>query len=151
MMLEAMYEEYFENTSHGFRPRRSCHTALIQVQKNFTATKWFVEGDIEGFFDNINHDVLIGILKERIADERFIRLIRKFLKAGYIEDWVFHKTYSGTPQGGIISPDVYKRQLLSFSAPLSGSALPCPRCYVIRNPFPIPGRRSWNGGARKNR
>ena len=94
MMLEAMYEEYFENTSHGFRPRRSCHTALIQVQKNFTATKWFVEGDIEGFFDNINHDVLIGILKERIADERFIRLIRKFLKAGYIEDWVFHKTYS---------------------------------------------------------
>ena len=104
MMLEAMYEEYFENTSHGFRPRRSCHTALIQVQKNFTATKWFVEGDIEGFFDNINHDVLIGILKERIADERFIRLIRKFLKAGYIEDWVFHKTYSGTPQGGIISP-----------------------------------------------
>lgn len=104
MMLEAIYEGYFENTSHGFRPKRSCHTALIQVQKNFTAAKWFVEGDIEGFFDNINHDVLIGILKERITDERFIRLIRKFLKAGYIEDWVFHKTYSGTPQGGIISP-----------------------------------------------
>lgn len=104
MMLEAIYEGYFENTSHGFRPKRSCHTALIQVQKNFTATKWFIEGDIEGFFDNINHDVLIGILKERITDERFIRLIRKFLKAGYIEDWIFHKTYSGTPQGGIISP-----------------------------------------------
>ncbi len=104
MMLEAIYEGYFENTSHGFRSKRSCHTALIQVQKNFIATKWFIEGDIEGFFDNINHDVLIGILKERIADERFIRLIRKFLKAGYIENWVFHKTYSGTPQGGIISP-----------------------------------------------
>ena len=104
MLLEAIYEGSFENTSHGFRPKRSCHTALIQVQKNFTAAKWFIEGDIEGFFDNINHDVLIGILKERIADDRFIRLMWKFLKAGYIEDWTFHRTYSGTPQGGIISP-----------------------------------------------
>ena len=90
MLLEAIYEGSFENTSHGFRPKRSCHTALIQVQKNFTAAKWFIEGDIEGFFDNINHDVLIGILKERIADDRFIRLMWKFLKAGYIEDWTFH-------------------------------------------------------------
>lgn len=104
MMLEAMYEGNFENTSHGFRPKRSCHTALIQVQKNFTAAKWFIEGDIKGFFDNISHDVLIGILRERIADDRFIRLMWKFLKAGYIENWTFHRTYSGTPQGGIISP-----------------------------------------------
>lgn len=66
--------------------------------------KWFIEGDIKGFYDNIDHDVLIGILRERIADERFLRLIRKFLNAGYIEDWVFHRTYSGTPQGGIVSP-----------------------------------------------
>ena len=104
MIMGAIYEGSFENTSHGFRPKRSCHTALIQVQNNFTAAKGFIEGDIEGFFDNINHDVLIGILKERIADDRFIRLIWKFLKAGYIEDWAFHRTYSGTPQGGIISP-----------------------------------------------
>lgn len=104
MMLGAIYEGSFENTSHGFRPKRSCHTALIQVQKKFTAAKWFIEGDIEGFFDNISHDVLIGILRERIADDRFIRLMWKFLNAGYIEDWTFHKTYSGTPQGGIISP-----------------------------------------------
>ena len=104
MLLEAIYEGSFENTSHGFRPKRSCHTALLHIQKNFTAAKWFIEGDIEGFFDNINHDVLIGILKERIADDRFFRLMWKFLKAGYIEDWTFHRTYSGTPQGGIISP-----------------------------------------------
>ncbi|SEL14332.1 reverse transcriptase/maturase family protein [Bacteroides thetaiotaomicron] len=104
MVLEAMYESSFEYTSHGFRPNRSCHTALAHVQKEFSGAKWFVEGDIKGFFDNINHDVLINILKERIADERFIRLIRKFLKAGYIEEWQFHNTYSGTPQGGIISP-----------------------------------------------
>ncbi len=104
MVLEAIFERQFENSSHGFRTHRSCHTALIQVQRNFTASKWFIEGDIKGFFDNINHDVLIEILKERIADERFIRLIRKFLNAGYVEDWIFHKTYSGTPQGGIVSP-----------------------------------------------
>lgn len=104
MVLEAMYEGSFEYTSHGFRPNRSCHTALAHVQKEFSGAKWFIEGDIKGFFDNINHDVLINILKERIADERFIRLIRKFLKAGYIEEWQFHNTYSGTPQGGITSP-----------------------------------------------
>lgn len=104
MILEAMYEGNFEHTSHGFRPERSCHTALINIQKSFTAVKWFIEGDIKGFFDNINHDILIEILRERIADERFLRLIRKFLNAGYVEDWVFHRTYSGTPQGGIISP-----------------------------------------------
>ncbi|MEO6850470.1 reverse transcriptase domain-containing protein [Mucilaginibacter sp. UYCu711] len=104
MILEAIYEGCFEKSSHGFRPERSCHTALISVQKSFTGTKWFIEGDIKGFFDNINHNVLINILEERIADERFIRLIRKFLNAGYVEDWVFHRTYSGTPQGGIISP-----------------------------------------------
>ena len=104
MILEAIYEESFENCSHGFRPDRSCHTALDQIQARFTGVKWFIEGDIKGFFDNINHAVLIEILKERIADERFIRLIRKFLNAGYIEEWVYHKTYSGTPQGGIISP-----------------------------------------------
>ena len=104
MILEAIYEGSFENCSHGFRPDRSCHTALDQIQARFTGVKWFIEGDIKGFFDNINHAVLIEILKERIADERFIRLIRKFLNAGYIEEWVYHKTYSGTPQGGIISP-----------------------------------------------
>jgi group II intron reverse transcriptase/maturase len=104
MILEAIYEGQFENSSHGFRPSRSCHTALKSAQKLFTGAKWFVEGDIKGFFDNINHEVMINILQERIEDERFIRLIRKLLNAGYIEDWKYHKTYSGTPQGGIISP-----------------------------------------------
>lgn len=104
MMLDAIYEGQFENSSHGFRPKRSCHTAIQQISKSFSGIKWYIEGDIKGFFDNINHDVLINILKERIEDERFIRLIRKFLNAGYVEEWTFHKTYSGTPQGGIISP-----------------------------------------------
>lgn len=104
LLLEAIYEGHFEGTSHGFRPHRSCHTALGMIQKSFAGAKWFIEGDIKGLFDNIDHNVLISILRERISDERFLRLIRKFLNAGYVEDWKYNKTYSGTPQGGIISP-----------------------------------------------
>ena len=104
LLLEAIYDGCFEKASHGFRPKHSCHTALNHVQVCFTGAKWFVEGDIKGFFDNINHKVMISALAERIKDERFLRLIRKFLNAGYLEDWQFRHTYSGTPQGGIISP-----------------------------------------------
>lgn len=104
MVLEAIYEGYFIYTSHGFRPNKSCHTALTHIQDKFTGVKWFIEGDIKGFFDNINHNILVNTLKERITDDRFLRLIRKFLKAGYMEFWKYNNTYSGTPQGGIISP-----------------------------------------------
>lgn len=104
MVLEAIYEGHFEDTSHGFRPARSCHSALKSLQKGFTGAKWFIEGDIKGFFDNISHEVLINILAKRISDERFLRLIRKFLRAGYVEQWTYKPTFSGTPQGGIISP-----------------------------------------------
>ncbi|MEG2599975.1 MAG: reverse transcriptase domain-containing protein [Muribaculaceae bacterium] len=104
MVLEAIYEGNFSRSSHGFRPNKSCHTALMEVKMSFGGTKWFIEGDIKGFFDNISHDILINTLQKRIKDERFIRLIRKFLNAGYIEDWRYYGTFSGTPQGGIISP-----------------------------------------------
>lgn len=117
MILEAIFEKQFENSSHGFRPQRSCHTALSQIEMTFNGAKWFIEGDIKGFFDNINHDVLIDILSERIRDERFLRLIRKLLNAGYVEDWKFHNTYSGTPQGGIVSPilaNIYLDKLDKF-------------------------------------
>lgn len=121
LLLEAIYEGSFSKTSHGFRPKHSCHTALTQVQVCFTGVKWFVEGDIKGFFDNIDHEVMVGILAERIKDERFLRLIRKFLRAGYLEDWKYHNTYSGTPQGGIISPilaNIYLDKLDKFMAKL---------------------------------
>uniref|UniRef100_UPI003FEE053D reverse transcriptase/maturase family protein n=1 Tax=Eisenbergiella tayi TaxID=1432052 RepID=UPI003FEE053D len=104
MILEAIYDDSFEDTSHGFRPGKSCHTALRQIQNRFTRCKWFVEGDIKGFFDNIDHNTLINILRKRIKDEKFLRLIRKFLNAGYMEDNKFHEIYSGAVQGGIISP-----------------------------------------------
>lgn len=93
MILEAIYEGYFDSSSHGFRPRRSCQTALTSIQNTFLGTKWFIEGDIKGFFDNIDHNVLIETLRERINDERFLRLIRKFLNAGYIEDWKFNNKH----------------------------------------------------------
>ncbi len=114
MILEAIYEPVFSDQSHGFRPQRSCHTALAQVQRAFKGANWFIEGDIKGCFDNIDHTVLINILRKRIKDERFIRLIWKFLKAGYIENWKYRNTYSGTPQGGIISPilaNIYMNEL----------------------------------------
>lgn len=121
MLLESIYESSFADTSHGFRPNRSCHTALAMIQKRYTGVKWFIEGDISGFFDHIDHEVLVSILRKRIDDERFLRLIRKFLKAGYLEDWKFHKTYSGTPQGGIVSPilaNIYLDQLDQYMAEL---------------------------------
>ncbi|MEH7463812.1 reverse transcriptase domain-containing protein [Bacillus thuringiensis] len=113
-ILESIYEPQFSNHSHGFRPNRSCHTALKEIRNTFTGTRWFIEGDIKGFFDNIDHHVLVGLLRKRIRDEKFINLIWKFLRAGYIGEWIFHKTYSGTPQGGIISPllsNIYLHEL----------------------------------------
>lgn len=112
--LEAIYEPIFSTNSHGFRPKRSCHTALKQASNHFKGTRWFIEGDIKGCFDNINHEKLIEILERKIKDSKFINLIRKFLKAGYMENWKYHQTYSGTPQGGILSPilaNIYLNEL----------------------------------------
>ena len=117
MILEAVYEPIFLDVSHGFRPKRSCHTALKQLRREFNGTRWFVEGDIKGCFDNINHAVLVGLLSNKIKDDRITKLIYKFLKAGYLENWQYHKTYSGTPQGGIISPllaNIYLHELDKF-------------------------------------
>ena len=114
MILEAIYEPIFSDYSHGFRPVRSCHTALAQIKKEFTGARWFIEGDIKGCFDNINHAVLVEIINQKIKDARFLKLIRSFLKAGYMEDWKYHETYSGCPQGGIISPilaNIYLNEL----------------------------------------
>ncbi len=104
MILEAYYEPRFRDSSHGFRPDRGCHTALTQLKQKFTGTIWFIEGDIKGCFDNIDHQVLMSILSRDIHDGRLLNLIQRSLDAGYMEDWVYHKTYSGTPQGGVLSP-----------------------------------------------
>ncbi len=117
MILEAVYEPIFSDCSHGFRPKRSCHTALKDVKHQFHGTRWFVEGDIKGCFDNIDHTALIGFTNSKIKDARLIKLLYKFLKAGYLEDWKYNNTYSGTPQGGIVSPilaNIYLHELDKF-------------------------------------
>ena len=104
LLLEAYYEPTFSDHSHGFRPRRGCHTALREVEHTWTGTTWFIEGDISDCFGSLNHDVMVRILAEKIHDNRFLRLIKQMLKAGYLEDWKYHQTLSGAPQGGVVSP-----------------------------------------------
>ncbi len=103
-ILSAYYEPQFSHYSHGFRPGRGCHSALHTIQQVWTGTRWFIEGDIAQYFDTIDHDVLLNTLGQRIHDNRFLRLISGLLKAGYLEDWKYNRTYSGTPQGGVLSP-----------------------------------------------
>ena len=118
MILESIYEPIFSKHSHGFRPNRSCHTALSFLKKDFTGITWFIEGDITGCFDNIDHNVLITVISRKIKDARIHQLIWKFLRAGYMEDWKYNTTYSGCPQGGIISPllaNIYLNELDKFA------------------------------------
>lgn len=104
LLLEAYYEPTFSDRSHGFRPGRGCHTALREVAVAWTGTTWFVEGDLSDCFGKLDHDIMIKILAERIHDNRFLRLVRHMLTAGYLEDWRWHATLSGAPQGGVASP-----------------------------------------------
>src|ERR1051326_631564 len=104
LILEAYYEPQFSDCSHGFRPKRGCHTALREVHRTWNGTTWFIEGDISQYFDSLDHEVLLQILAENIHDGRFLRLIGELLRAGYLEDWKFNKTLSGSPQGGVVSP-----------------------------------------------
>jgi group II intron reverse transcriptase/maturase len=104
LLLEAYYEPRFSDRSHGFRPRRGCHTALSEVADQWTGTTWFIEGDISDCFGSLDHEVLLSTLAEKIHDSRFLRLIRQMLQAGYLEDWIWNATLSGAPQGGVVSP-----------------------------------------------
>jgi len=98
-LLEPYYEQKFSSHSHGFRPGRGCHTALLEIQRTWKGTVWFIEGDIKGAFDSIDHEVLLSIIRRDIHDGRLVRLIEELLKAGYMEDWRYYETLSGTPQG----------------------------------------------------
>jgi group II intron reverse transcriptase/maturase len=103
-LLEAYYEPQFSSRSHGFRPGRGCHSALMEIQDSWRGTAWFIEGDISRCFDRLDHSIMRSILAETIHDNRFLRLIDGLLQAGYLEDWRYHETLSGAPQGGILSP-----------------------------------------------
>lgn len=117
LLLDAYYEPQFSAHSHGFRPGRGCHTALSEVTNVWKGTHWFIEGDISDCFGSIDHQVLLSIIGEHINDGRFLRLIEHMLKAGYVEDWRWHATFSGTPQGGVASPilsNIYLDKLDQF-------------------------------------
>src|SRR5438552_1800922 len=109
MILEAIddspYGAYFQKTSHGFRPNHSCHSALQEIRNTWTGTNWLLEGDIQACFDELDHGTLVTLLRKKIKDERFINLIWKLLRAGYLSLQEGRKdSLTGTPQGGLASP-----------------------------------------------
>lgn len=117
LLLEAYYEPQFSQHSHGFRPERGCHTALSEITTKWTGVKWYIEGDISNCFGTLDHQVMMSILKEKLHDNRFLRLIQNLLQAGYLEEWRYYTTLSGCPQGGVISPilsNIYMDRLDTF-------------------------------------
>ena len=135
IILEAIYEPVFNEHNHGFRPNRSCHTALKEITMEFNGIRWFIEGDIKGCFDNINHQALIAIIWEKLKDARIIQLLWKFLRADYLEDWRYKATYSVTLQGRIISPilaNIYLHELENFVMKLKGKI----RCVPTTSAYP---------------
>jgi group II intron reverse transcriptase/maturase len=117
LLLEAYYEPQFSDRSHGFRPGRGCHTVLREVANTWTGTTWLIEGDISDCFGSLDHELTVQILSEKIHDNRFLRLVRNMLEAGYLEDWVWNATLSGAPQGGVLSPllsNIYLHRLDAF-------------------------------------
>ena len=127
-ILECIYDSprqpTFSDKSHGFRKGRCCHSALKQMHETFRTPTWIIKADIKGFFDNVDHHVLISLLRKRIKDERFIQLIWKFLRAGYVEDGKFVKTMKGTPQGGVASPilsNIYLHEFDEFVEKLTSN------------------------------
>jgi retron-type reverse transcriptase len=117
LLLEAYYDVQFSDRSHGFRPGRGCHTALSEVVEVWKGTHWFIEGDISDCFGSLDHQVMGSILAEKIYDGRFLRLVSNMLTAGYLQDWRWHATLSGAPQGGVASPilsNIYLDRLDTF-------------------------------------
>src|SRR5260370_24027404 len=117
LLLEAIYDPGFSDRSHGFRKGRGCHTALREIHNTWTGTTWFIEGDISDCFGSFSHEILLGILAEKIHDQRFLRLIRNMLKAGYLQAWEYRDTLSCVPPGGVVSPtlsSIYLHKLDEF-------------------------------------
>lgn len=117
LVLEAIYDPLFLNCSHGFRPNKSCHTALKSVSQEFQPVQWVIEGDLAKFFDTISHSKLMKLVENKITDRNFTKLIWKALTAGYFEFKIYKSNIVGTPQGSIVSPilaNIFLHQLDLF-------------------------------------
>ena len=159
ILLQLIYEPEFSKFSHGFRPKRGCHTAMRQISQ-WSGTQWAIEGDIKGFFDNVDHHILADLLQKRIGDQQFIDLYWKLVKAGYVEEGVKRDSLLGVPQGGIVSPilsniylhefDKYVETLINkFSSTAKDITKSNPvydkftrRIQYLRDKYPIPQQRS---------
>lgn len=120
LLLEAYDEPQCSDHSHGFRPNRGCQTALREIYHRWVGTKWCIAGDSAQGFDRLDHSILLSILREKIQDNRFLRLIENLLQAGYLEEWTYHATLSGSPQGAVLSPilsNIYLSKLDQFVEP----------------------------------
>ncbi|RKQ27484.1 group II intron reverse transcriptase/maturase [Oceanobacillus halophilus] len=104
MVIEPIFEADFQDCSYGFRPKRNAHQAIARIRKASKKSYWVVDVDIKGYFDNINQDKLLKLIEMRISDRRIVKLIRKWLEAGIMEDGHFRDSVTGVPQGGVISP-----------------------------------------------
>jgi hypothetical protein len=145
-LLNAYYEPQCSRYAHGFRPGRGCHTALTAMHETWKGTVGGIEGDIAAGFSSLDHEILLVTLAEQIHDQRFLRLVAQRLKAGYLEDWRYHPTPSGVPQGAVASPvlsNVYGRLCgregtVSLMTPcVGGNARPYPG--VARHQAPCHG------------
>jgi group II intron reverse transcriptase/maturase len=142
LVLEAYYEPQFSDRSHGFRPGRGCHTALGEIYHQWHGTVWFIEGDISDCFGSLDHSIMVSILAEKIHDGRFLRLISGLLRAGYLEDWRYHRTLSGAPQGGVVSPVLSNIYLDRLDTYIEQTLLPTYNQGDRRTPF-RPYMRLW--------
>ena len=147
LILEAYYEPRFSDRSHGFRPGRGCHTALLEIYHGWRGTTWFIEGDITDCFGSLDHSIMRSILAEQIHDNRFLRLIDGLMRAGYLEDWRYHRTLSGCPQGGTVSPVLSNIYLDRLDQYIEKTLLPAYNRGARRPPH-RPYMRLWQQACR---
>lgn len=150
LILEAYYEPQFSDRSHGFRPGRGCHTALLEIYHRWRGTVWFIEGDVTDCFGSLDHSIMRSILAENIHDGRFLRLIDGLLRAGYLEDWRYHATLSGCPQGGVVSPVLSNIYLDRLDKYVEQTLLPVHNRGDRRSPY-RPYMRLWQRASRLER
>ncbi|MBT8224021.1 MAG: reverse transcriptase/maturase family protein, partial [Dactylosporangium sp.] len=147
LILEAYYEPRFSDRSHGFRPGRGCHSALLEIYHGWRGTTWFIEGDITDCFGSLDHSIMRSVLAEHVHDGRFLRLIDGLMRAGYLEDRRYHRTLSGCPQGGIVSPVLSNIYLDRLDQYIEQTLLPAYTRGDRRTPY-RPYMRLWQRACR---